>query len=366
MIKFILLLSVSFASQAATLSVATETALQNALLTSVDGDTISLAPGIYSLSTTLTINKTLTLQGSGSGLVALDGAATKRVINFTGGTTKTLTLNNLQVQNGKSSDGVGGSGLLINSGTVMINNVSFKSNNSFTGDGGALANHGSVTLSRSTFGLNKVSNGSAQGSAIANLSGATLNMDYSTLKLNISPNNASVSGAIYNIGSATLSHSVLDNNIDCSGSVLSTSGGYNWQSDHSCTGFTQLTDVFNQGISGLPSSMTSVGMIQVFQPTATSVIVNKSSSLCTGFDAVGTSVPQSVRCDLGAVEYKEPAAAPSNSATSCNDDECEGSDDDDEGGIGAINISNHYFLGLFMLIFILKLYRSTLTFWRQS
>jgi len=365
MIKFIVLLFVSFASQAATLSVATETALHNALLSSVDGDSIILASGTYNLTNTLNINKTLTLQGSGSGLVALDGALNKRVINFTGGTLTPLTLNNLQVQNGLSNDGLGGAGLLINSGTVIINSVSFKSNNAFTGDGGAVANHGFVTLMRSTFGHNKVSNGSSQGSAIANLSGATLNMDYSTLKSNTSPNNVSVSGAIYNIGNATLSHSVFENNINCSGAVLSTSGGYNWQSDHSCTGFIQLTDLFNQGASGLPDSMTNVGKIQIFQPNASSAIVNKSSSLCSGFDAVGTSVPQSVRCDLGAVEYKEPVAAtPTNNATSCHDDECEGSEgsEGDEGGIGAINISNHYFLGLFILIFILKLYRSTLIF----
>ncbi|MBL7003113.1 MAG: hypothetical protein ISR69_03700 [Gammaproteobacteria bacterium] len=333
------LLLISSNSLAAIHNVTTESELQTAISNSVDGDTINVTSGTYNLTTTLAIAKTLTIQGTGSSLTALDGVNSNRIINFTGGTSKTLTLKNIQLQNGLSNDGSGGAGLLINSGTVNINSVSFKENSATSGNGGAIANSGTANISRTTFGFNHVLHGAANGSAIANAALASLTIDYSSILNNVSDANPSVSGAVHNQGTLTISSTVLaDNTINCSVGTTVTSAGYNWQSDNSCVGLNLLTDLNNQIDHGLSNTLENNGLIQVFQPTSTSALVNKSTSTCSGIDAVGTTVPQNVKCDIGAIEYFSPITSiASASPISCrtdddndSDDDCDDYDDDDD------------------------------------
>jgi predicted outer membrane repeat protein len=302
-------------------TVANVTELRTTIENSTDGDTIDISSGIYAFSSPIVIDKSLVLNGVGATLVALDGANKTRIFHFTGNNSKTLELNNIQFQNGRSNDSGGGAAILIDSGTVIINKITFK-NNHATGSGGAINNSGIAQIYRSTFFENTAI---SDGNAIANNSGATLIVDHSTII-----NNNSTKAAIDNAGTATFSATILSNDKNCS----STSGtyiskGYNWQTLYTCSSFTKLTDLFNQASHGLQATLTNSGTTEVYKAISTSNILDKAgtkSDTCKGTDPLGTSLPVNTRCDIGAIEYK--LATTSGSGT--NDDDHNGRDDDDD------------------------------------
>jgi hypothetical protein len=135
-------------------------------------DIIIIAPGIYN-EYDITINKSLTIQGAGSGSTIIDGQDISRVF-------------------------------LINNSTVDMSGMTIRNGNISANNGGGLYNDGgNVTMTNCTISGNTA----AQGGGIENESG-TLNMTNCT----VSGNTAAQGGGIRNIGELTMtSCTVIDN-----------------------------------------------------------------------------------------------------------------------------------------------------------
>lgn len=350
------LLFSSFA-QSVTTPVTTSSNLQAIINNATEGDTLQFASGTYSTTSTLNITKSLTFTSSAnaSTLIAIDGANSHRVIHFSG-LNKTLSLHNIQIQNGFTSDGNGGAGLLITSGTVTISNTSFINNKASSGDGGAIANKGNLTVKRSTFNNNAVQSASAFGNAISNNTGATTIATYNTFVGNNNPNNQTTSGTIHNAGTLTLGANILDNTLNCSqtSSATNITLGFNGQSANSCTYLNALTDLKNLGSLSL-ATLSTVNTIQVFIPNAGSPIIDQASTsattglTCSGTDASNKTVPINNKCDIGAVEYKPVATTTTTSNTSTNNESNEGNEGN-EGDDAFLGTFDTYSLLIWLLI----------------
>ena len=72
--------------------------LSNALAAASAGDTLVLADGTYTLTSTLTIDKDITIRASNQGQAILDGENSKRVILVSTGT---VVLDGLSITNGQ-------------------------------------------------------------------------------------------------------------------------------------------------------------------------------------------------------------------------------------------------------------------------
>ncbi len=305
--------------------------LRAGIAQAVDGDILTIPSGTILLSSPLVITKGLELQGvGGTGLVILDGNNSQRVIDFSPtSATSVLRLIDIQIQNGRSSDGLGGAGLLIRQGLVSIQSTTFFNNTTSLGNGGAIMNNGTLNVKRSTF----VQNSAVAGAAIYIASLSDLKLHYSTLV-----SNNSVGAAISVNGTFTSEASLFHNSLDCSGTGLITSQGYNVEAAQSC-GFSTGTltpDFINISILPVASTLSNAGNTQVLVPLTTQTsIVDQGSSTCTGFDQVGTAVPQNTRCDIGAVEVA--SANPVTNPTPINNNN-DNEDDDDGEGIGAFDL----------------------------
>lgn len=123
-------------ASAAVLAVSTTEELIAALATAAENgenDTISVAEGLYSLSSTLTYNSvedySLTLQGAGDGAVFDGGNSNSRILfirTYTSG--GNVSLKNLTLQNGYSPEGESGAGMLANisSADLLLEEVVIK------------------------------------------------------------------------------------------------------------------------------------------------------------------------------------------------------------------------------------------------
>jgi hypothetical protein len=174
---------------------------------SLDGQTITLTSG------ELYINKNLTIQGPGAGLLAISGNNHSRVfeVDFEA---MNDTISGLKIENGNGTDPLGA-----------------------TSEGGGILNDGTLTLSACTVtgnvsgymwnGSNYVVTG--QGGGIANLSGGTMTLSGCTVTNNSAGlvRNSSEGGGIYNAGTMTLSGStVTGNTAQYGGGIFNEVGGH--------------------------------------------------------------------------------------------------------------------------------------------
>ncbi len=185
-----------------------------------DGSTISLAPGcIYTLTHPYhetyfglpAIKIRLTINGNGATIRRRNTEATPRFGIFVVNETFGLRLNDLTLRNG-STPYYGycapcGPAVENESGSVVLNNVTFSSNTS-----GAVKNvgGGTLTVANSTFSHNEASGG---GGGISNL-GGTVTVASSTFSDNLGIGNTpeGYGGAIYNVGTLTVSSSTFSHN----------------------------------------------------------------------------------------------------------------------------------------------------------
>ncbi len=209
--------------------------LAGAVSKAVNGDTISMAAGVYPTNDTA-IDKPLTVVGAGQASTFLDGGSTSRVLNVTA----TVTISNLTIRNGRITDTSGnlfnmsGGGILSN-GSLTLHNTTL-SNNSVTGSGGAIFHLGNLTVEDS-----RISGNSADGNG----------------------------GAIYSYSSGTLavSRTLIDSNqADNSGGAIDVSRP------------TTLTDVTLRG----NSAGTFGGALNVFQTVQMERVTLEDNSADTG------------------------------------------------------------------------------------
>lgn len=184
----------------------TAATIQAAITGAADGDEIKICEGTYAISTTLTVDKALSLTGVGSRLPVLDGGGTTRVIDIsTGGFT--VTIDSLHIRNGRgivvdpaNADYSGaGAGIRVHpnvtlnvANSLFVNNVADK-------HGGGIAmlgsgsNTGSIQVTSSTFYRNSGLDG---GGVLVAGNGTVSNVTDSTFVGNsVSRNGGAVNGS---------------------------------------------------------------------------------------------------------------------------------------------------------------------------
>jgi len=228
----LLLLYPGGAAQAADFTASTFAELSSAITTANgngQADTITLTANITLSAALPQVASQITIEGAG---YTLDGASTYRVLDVDSG--GDLTVNNLTIQNGLSTNN-GGAGiynigtLTVNystftsnsatttnpfggaiynnsGGTVTINNSTFSNNSALSG--GAMRNNGTMTISNSTISGNTV--GTGFGGGITNNSGRTLTINNSTISSNTA--GANRGGGIRNDGTTNINRSIVSGN----------------------------------------------------------------------------------------------------------------------------------------------------------
>jgi len=236
------------------------------------GDTITFScSGTIPITSTLTITKNLTLNGSGQN-VTLDGGNSTQVLSVTSGVT--FNLKALTIAHGSAFGGGG----ISNSGTVTISNSTFANNSTTTAHGGGISNGGTVTISNSTFANNSAPGGSG--------------------------------GGLFNSSTISIGGSIVANNAgsNCtnifSGTI--TSAGYNLESGTDC-GFTGTGDLQNSDpkLGPLASNGGPTQTMALLKGSPAIDYIPLSSGLCPTTDQRGHKRPDNPResaCDIGAYE----------------------------------------------------------------
>ncbi|MGI9457054.1 MAG: hypothetical protein ACR2NU_10855, partial [Aeoliella sp.] len=198
-------------------------------------DTITFASPLFDSpqtillgSTELEVTETLTITGSGQGLLTIDAQQDSRVLIFSA-LTGDLTLEGIKLQNGYTSGNNGylGGGLgfetthsgggirFLSDGTLTLTSSTL-SGNSTAGDsargGGIYTSSGAVTLTQSTLSGNSPAGDSAGGGGISTSSGA-VTLIQSTLSGNSTAGDSGDGGGIRtSSGAVTLIQSTLSGN----------------------------------------------------------------------------------------------------------------------------------------------------------
>jgi hypothetical protein len=173
--------------------------------TTVDGDTLAIAAGVYT-EPGIVVDKSLTLQGEEAAstvvqAAASPGTASDRVFMIPSGVT--VTLEGLMIRYGHKN-GLGGG--LSNAGTLTLTRSTIRGNMT-TGysNGGGLSNTGTLTMTHSTV----TGNSASYGGGLYNTAIGTLTLTATTVQSNKA---RSHSGGLYNDGALTLTNSTVGDN----------------------------------------------------------------------------------------------------------------------------------------------------------
>ena len=316
--------------------------LREAIGSGDSGDSINIPIGTYTLTlgTELLINKSLTINGTGSGdsiiqAAASSAAATSRVFNITSG--NNVAISDVTIQHGNISASGGG---ILNNGTLALTNGTVSGNTAFYG--GGIFNVGTLTLTNSTVSGNSGSDGagiynigtltltnssvsgnSAGGAAVGGINVNTLTQTNSPVSGDSLPS-APSGGGIWNCNGCTVNfiNTIIAGNnatvagIDCFGTL--TSQGHNLVQDVAgCTITGDLTGNIT-GQDPLLGPLKDNG-----GPTFTRALLAGSPAIDVGDDSVvgsplflttdqrGTGFPRlrGAHVDIGAYEAVPPDLA---------------------------------------------------------
>ncbi len=176
--------------------------LRQALAIANDGDTIDatgISGAISLISGELLVDKSVTINGAGADVLAVDGNAAGRVFFITLG--ETVTISGFTIRNGHAGNAGGGIDNEDGS-TVTVTNCTLSGNSA--GLGGGMFNGGPLTIGSTTISDNSAAN----GGGIYNSGGGTTTITNST----VSGNTAGSGGGIFNIGMLAITSSTLSNN----------------------------------------------------------------------------------------------------------------------------------------------------------
>src|SRR6266404_8908966 len=177
--------------------------LRQALAIANDGDTIDatgISGAINLISGELLVNKSVTINGPGADVLAVDGNMISRGFRIAV-SGKTIAISGFTIRNGHSGNAGGGIDNE-NNDTLMITNCTVSGNSA--GLGGGMFNGGPLTIGSMTVSGNSAAN----GGGIYNSGGGAATITNSTF----SGNTASSGGGIFNIGTFTITNSTLSNN----------------------------------------------------------------------------------------------------------------------------------------------------------
>jgi len=162
-----------------------------------NGDTITVAAGIYAES--ITITKPVTIAGAGQDTTKLDGGNANQVLHINSGVN--VTIRKITVQNGNANPGGG----IYNAGGLMLTDAAVITNTATTSGGGIFNDApGTINLKNVVISGNKAKS----GAGIYNDGVATL--DSSTVNGNIASTDNG--GGIFNQGTLMTTNAVLNNN----------------------------------------------------------------------------------------------------------------------------------------------------------
>jgi hypothetical protein len=186
---------------------------------SSSGDTIRFScSGSIPFSTTLVIDKSLTLDGKGQ-KVTLDGGKSVPVMSVKSGIN--FNLDALTIADGFTNSTHEGAGLFNDGGTVSIRNSIFTGNTDLYGDGGGISNQGTMSITNST-----ITNNTAGVTGGGLVSIGTISVSNSAFTHNTA---AGFGGGFYNYGTANITRSVFSANVSKSdgGGLFNDSGTLN-------------------------------------------------------------------------------------------------------------------------------------------
>ncbi len=168
-----------------------------------DGDTINVTAALHT-EADIVVNKSVTITGASASSVTVQAHANKdeasdRVFTISGGAT--VTIQNMTIRHGKTTNSPAQGGGIYNSGTLTLQRVTVTANHAQgntdapggTAEGGGIYNYGSLTIINSTISDNTAlgGNGSSgndggdgRGGGIANGSSGTLVATNSTISGN--------------------------------------------------------------------------------------------------------------------------------------------------------------------------------------
>ncbi len=251
-IAVVLLCAVAIRARATTITVTNTNdsgpgSLRQALADAHDGDTVEATgiSGVIRLTTgELLVDKSVTINGAGADVLAVDGNATSSVFQI--GSGKTVTISDLTIRNGEGNFGGG----ILNGGGATLTITDSTLSGNIGGFGGGIFNTGTLAIVNCTVSGNAAS----EGAGIYN--GATSTITNSTLSGNAAPgagggcvnlgtlqianstlsdNSSGLGGGVFNIGTLQIGNTIL--NTGDSGANISNSGGrvtslgYNLSSD---------------------------------------------------------------------------------------------------------------------------------------
>ena len=251
-IAVVLLCAVAIPARATTITVTNTNdsgpgSLRQALADAHDGDTVEATgiSGVIRLTTgELLVDKSVTINGAGADVLAVDGHATSSVFQI--GSGKTVTISDLTIRNGEGNFGGG----ILNGGGATLTITDSTLSGNIGGFGGGIFNTGTLAIVNCTVSGNAAS----EGAGIYN--GATSTITNSTLSGNAAPgagggcvnlgtlqianstlsdNSSGLGGGVFNIGTLQIGNTILNTgdsgaNISNSGGTV-TSLGYNLSSD---------------------------------------------------------------------------------------------------------------------------------------
>ena len=177
--------------------------LRQALAIANNGDTIDATgiAGVISLTSgELLVETSVTINGPGADVLAVDGNMISRVFR-TPVSGKTITISGFTIRNGHAGNAGGGIDNE-NNDTLVITNCIISGNTA--GLGGGMFNGGPLTIGSTTVSGNSAAN----GGGIYNSGGGMATITNST----VSGNSAGEGGGIFNIGVFAITNSTLSNN----------------------------------------------------------------------------------------------------------------------------------------------------------
>ena len=292
------------------------------------GDTINFScSGTITLTTTIYINKNLTIDGTGQ-TVTISGGGTVQVMDVD---SASLTLNNLTIANGSVATGpTGGGGIYLRAGgTLTVTNSTFSDNSTINNGGGIFQNGGTLIITNSTFSGNSAASGGgiASGSGTTTITNSTFSGNSATggtgggidiggstttiTNSTFSGNSATsgTGGGITQVaGTVTLRNTIVANSIlsgNCDGTIVN--GGNNLQFGGT------VADSCGAGIPTadplLGALANNGGPTQTFALLTGSPAINTGNdSECTnppvnGLDQRGIARPVGSQCDIGSYEF---------------------------------------------------------------
>jgi hypothetical protein len=176
--------------------------LRQALAIANDGDTIDATgiSGIITLTTgQLLLDKSVTINGAGADVLAIDGNAISRVFQIDLGTI--VAISGLTLRNGQGNFG----GAILNGATAMLTIINCTLSGNTAGFGGGTFNSGTLTVANSTVSGNSAS----EGGGTYNSGGGVLTITNSTFSGNVA---SEIGGAIFNLMTLQIGNSTLSDN----------------------------------------------------------------------------------------------------------------------------------------------------------